>query len=50
VPDGAGGLVAQPFAPPQTGVTLLRLLQSVLVHLNLLVLPMLILAKGGSRD
>ncbi|WP_103257666.1 hypothetical protein [Tabrizicola aquatica] len=50
LPDGAGGLVAQPFAPPQTGVTLLRLLQSVLVHLNLLVLPMLILAKGGSRD
>ena len=47
--DGAGGFVTQPFAPPPTGLALMRLAQTVLVHLNLLVLPVLILAGGRAR-
>jgi exosortase/archaeosortase family protein len=46
VPDGSGALLAQDFTPPETGRALVRLAQNVLVHLNLLVLPFLIAARG----
>lgn len=49
LPDGAGGFLTQDFSPPKTGLALLRLAQSALVHLNLLVLPALVLARGRGR-
>ena len=49
MPDGMGGYLTRPFTPSATGLDLLRLTQTVLVHLNLLVLPLLILARGPRR-
>jgi exosortase/archaeosortase family protein len=49
IPQPDGGFLTQPFTPPATGLSVLRLAQSVLVHFNLLVLPFLILAGGRSR-
>lgn len=49
IPQGDGGFLTQPFIPPETGLMLLRLAQSVLVHFNLLVLPLLILGGGRAR-
>jgi exosortase/archaeosortase family protein len=46
VPDGAGAFLARDFTPPATALALARLAQNVLVHLNLLVLPFLILTEG----
>lgn len=46
IPDGTGAFVAQDFSPPETLRALIRLAQNVLVHLNLLVLPFLIMAPG----
>lgn len=46
IPDGSGALLAQDFTPPDTARALVRLAQNVLVHLNLLVLPFLIAARG----
>lgn len=46
VPDGTGAFVAQDFTPPESLRALVRLVQNVLVHLNLLVLPFLIAARG----
>lgn len=46
VPDGTGALLAQDFTPPDTLRALIRLAQNTLVHLNLLVLPLLIAARG----
>ena len=46
VPDGSGAFVTQDFTPPETLRALLRLAQNTLVHLNLLVLPFLIAARG----
>lgn len=49
LPDGTGGFLTQAFTPPETGLALLRLAQSALVHLNLLVLPAFVLARGRNR-
>ncbi|MCX7288312.1 MAG: hypothetical protein NTW20_12370 [Rhodobacterales bacterium] len=46
VPDGTGAFATQDFSPPETLRALLRLAQNTLVHLNLLVLPVLIAARG----
>lgn len=46
VPDGAGAFLAQDFSPPELPHSLVRLAQNTLVHLNLLVLPLLIVAWG----
>lgn len=46
LPDGTGAFIAQDFSPPEMLRALIRLAQNVLVHLNLLVLPFLILAAG----
>ena len=54
VPDGTGAFVAQDFTPPEVLRAVVKLAQNTLVHLNLLVLPFLILAwgrkTGGRRD
>lgn len=47
VPDGLGAFTPQDFAPPESLRALLRVVQNSLVHLNLLVLPFLIV--GGAR-
>lgn len=44
IPDGAGAFVPSAFAPPAGLQLPVRLAQNVLVHFNLLVLPMLVAA------
>lgn len=46
IPDGRGAMLAQDFTPPEITRALVRLAQNVIVHLNLLVLPFLIAARG----
>ncbi|QQA43596.1 hypothetical protein [Pelagovum pacificum] len=50
VPSGAGTVTAEPYAAPgETTIATLRLTQNMLVHLNLLVLPALVLLSGPPR-
>jgi hypothetical protein len=46
IPDGNGTVLARDFTPPDIARALVRLAQNTLVHLNLLVLPFLIAARG----
>lgn len=50
VPDGRGVFEARDFAPPEQLRALIRLLQNALVHMNLLVLPFLIIGTGRRND
>lgn len=47
VPDGAGAFLPVAYAVPETLLAALRLCQNALVHFLLLVLPFLVLARGG---
>lgn len=49
VPDGTGAFVPVDFAPPAGWQALVRLAQNVLVHFNLLVLPLLVTARPPRR-
>ncbi|HOZ31923.1 MAG TPA: hypothetical protein PLM52_03515 [Tabrizicola sp.] len=46
LPDGSGAVLAKDFAAPDLPRVLVRLAQNTLVHLNLLVLPFVIAARG----
>ena len=51
VPAGDGRVRAEAFAPPPDALRSgLKLAQNVIVHFNLLVLPVLILQRGASGD
>lgn len=49
VPDGEGAFLALDYAPSATAQAGVRLLQNVLVHLNLLVLPLIIAGPANRR-
>lgn len=44
-PDGTGAFLPMPYARPETAVALVGLMQNVLVHFTLLVLPLLMLHR-----